>query len=149
MKTAWPTSCVVSLATAASPHPANARSRGGFGNCAMGKLRGQPTWPRRQSSATVTALILAEWAHRRNLRSRFSCARFVRDAWANQVEDDGRQIGLGLKFGAGATGIHDYYVAISEAFALLDRGEPLPGELITILNERYAIIKGVLPREQQ
>jgi putative GTP pyrophosphokinase len=71
------------------------------------------------------------------------------DAWANQVEDDGRQIGLGLKFGAGATDIHDYYLAISDAFALLDRGEPLPGDLITILNERYAIIKGVLPREQQ
>ena len=71
------------------------------------------------------------------------------DAWANQVEDDGRQIGIGLKFGAGATDIHDYYVAISEAFALLDRGEPLPDELVAILNERYAIIKGTLPRQQQ
>jgi putative GTP pyrophosphokinase len=72
----------------------------------------------------------------------------LQDAWANQVEDDGRQIGLGLKFGAGAADIHDYYVVISEAFALLDRGEPLPDELVTSLNERYAIIKGILPREQ-
>jgi putative GTP pyrophosphokinase len=71
------------------------------------------------------------------------------DAWANQVEDDGRQLGVGLKFGAGVADIHDYYVAISDAFALLDRGEPLPEELVTVLNQRYAIIKGILPRQQQ
>jgi hypothetical protein len=65
-----------------------------------------------------------------------------------QVEDDGRQIGVGLKFGVGATDIHDYYIAISEAFALLDRGEELPEELVATLNERYAMIKGILPREQ-
>lgn len=34
----------------------------------------------------------------------------LQDAWANQVEDDGRQIGLGLKFGAGTAVINDYYV---------------------------------------
>jgi hypothetical protein len=38
----------------------------------------------------------------------------------------------------GATGIHDYYITISEAFALLDRGEELPEELVATLNERYA-----------
>ncbi|HST56179.1 MAG TPA: RelA/SpoT domain-containing protein [Solirubrobacteraceae bacterium] len=70
------------------------------------------------------------------------------DAWANQVEDDGRQIGVGLKFGAGATDIHDYYVAMSEAFAYLDRDELLPDELVTTLNTRYAIIRSILPREQ-
>jgi len=72
----------------------------------------------------------------------------LQDAWANQVEDDGRQIGIGLKFGAGAADIHSYYVAISDAFALLDRGEPLPDDLVAVLNERYAIIKNILPRQQ-
>jgi len=50
------TSCAAPPATAGNPRPANARSSGGFGNCTMGKLRGQPTWPRRQSSVMVLAL---------------------------------------------------------------------------------------------
>lgn len=72
----------------------------------------------------------------------------LQDAWANQVEEDGRQIGVGLKFGAGAAEIHAYYTAISDAFALLDRGESLPKELAATLNERYAKIRGTLPREE-
>jgi hypothetical protein len=59
MKTERPTSCAVPPATAASAHPATASSSGRFGNCAMGKRRGHPSWPRRQSSSTVTALMLA------------------------------------------------------------------------------------------
>jgi putative GTP pyrophosphokinase len=70
----------------------------------------------------------------------------LQDAWANQVEEDGRQIGVGLKFGAGATDIHAYYLAVSDAFALLDLGEALPEELETALNERYAKIRETLPR---
>ena len=70
----------------------------------------------------------------------------LQDAWANQVEEDGRQIGVGLKFGAGATDIHAYYLAVSDAFALLDRGETLPGELEMALNERYAKIRETLSR---
>lgn len=72
----------------------------------------------------------------------------LQDAWANQVEDDGRQIGVGLKFGAGAAEIHGYYVAIADVFAFLDRGEVIPEELATKLNERYAKIVGVLPRAE-
>jgi putative GTP pyrophosphokinase len=72
----------------------------------------------------------------------------LQDAWANQVEEDGRQIGVGLKFGAGAAEIHAYYVAMSEAFAFMDRDERPPEELATILNERYDIIKDVLPRDE-
>ncbi len=70
------------------------------------------------------------------------------DAWANQVEEDGRTIGVGLKFGAGEADVHEYYRAVSEAFALMDRGELLPDELVTALNTRYAIIKGILPRNE-
>ena len=72
----------------------------------------------------------------------------LQDAWANQVEEDGRTIGVGLKFGAGETDVHEYYRAVSEAFALMDRGERLPDELVTALNTRYAIIKGILPRNE-
>jgi hypothetical protein len=72
----------------------------------------------------------------------------LQDAWANQVEEDGRTIGVGLKFGAGEADVHQYYRAVSEAFALMDRGERLPDELVTALNTRYAIIKGILPRNE-
>lgn len=72
----------------------------------------------------------------------------LQDAWANQVEDDGRQIGVGLKFGAGAAEIHAYYVAVSDAFAFLDRSESLPQTLAATLNERYAKIREILPREE-
>jgi putative GTP pyrophosphokinase len=68
------------------------------------------------------------------------------DAWANQVEEDGRQIGVGLKFGAGKAEIHAYYLAVSDAFAFLDRGEAIPEELAAVLNERYAKIRGTLHR---
>ena len=72
----------------------------------------------------------------------------LQDAWANQVEEDGRQIGIGLKFGAGAAETHAYYAAVSEAFAFVDRGETVPDELATVLNERYAKINGTPePRE--
>lgn len=69
----------------------------------------------------------------------------LQDAWANQVEEDGRRIGVGLKFGAGAADIHAYYVVVSDAFAFLDRGEEIPAELGAALNERYAKIRGTLP----
>jgi putative GTP pyrophosphokinase len=58
------------------------------------------------------------------------------DAWANQVEDDGRQSGVGFKFGYGEADVHDCYVTLSEAFAIMDRDEPLPDSLIADLNER-------------
>jgi putative GTP pyrophosphokinase len=70
------------------------------------------------------------------------------DAWANQLEEDGRGIGVGLKFGEGGADLHDYYRAVSEAFALMDRGKPLPDGLVATLNTRYAIIKGILPRDE-
>jgi hypothetical protein len=52
---------------------------------------------------------------------------------------------VGLKFGVGAADIHAYYVVVSDAFAFLDRGEEIPAELGTALNERYAKIRGTLP----
>lgn len=70
----------------------------------------------------------------------------LQDAWANQVEDDGRRTEVGFKFGQGAPAVHDFYVAMSEAFALRDRGESLPPDLVATLQKRYAMITGLLPR---
>jgi len=74
-------------------------------------------------------------------------------AWANQVEDDGRSLGTGYKFGFGAESIHDYYRTMSEVFWRLDSDQPLPDELLTELRERYEKIRGVLrplrPQEDQ
>jgi putative GTP pyrophosphokinase len=70
----------------------------------------------------------------------------LQDAWANQVENDSRHTGQGFKFGRGSLSVHDYYVAMSEAFSLVDRGKPLPQPLVAELQARYAKIGQVLPR---
>jgi hypothetical protein len=66
------------------------------------------------------------------------------DAWANQVEDDGRALGTGYKFGFGREDVHAYYRIMSEVFWLMDTAQPLTPELEAELRERYAKIKGVL-----
>lgn len=71
----------------------------------------------------------------------------LQDAWANQVEDDGRHTQVGFKFGYGSADVHSYYVTVSEAFALMDQGQALPADLVSDLNERYAKIRDLLPRE--
>lgn len=68
------------------------------------------------------------------------------DAWANQVEEDGRLRGAELKFGAGELEIHDYYRAISKAFAALDRGEQLGGKIEAELVETFRKARGLLDR---
>jgi hypothetical protein len=69
----------------------------------------------------------------------------LQDAWANQVEDDGRRVGVGFKFGQGAAEVHDFYASISDSFAFMDRDQPIPDELARALNEQYPKIRGVLP----
>jgi hypothetical protein len=69
-------------------------------------------------------------------------------AWANLVEEDGREMGVGLKFGVGAGEIHAYYLALSEVLALIDQGECPPDELQAAIMERYAIIKDILPSDE-
>jgi putative GTP pyrophosphokinase len=51
------------------------------------------------------------------------------DIWANTVEGVGRQVGLGLKFGAGDPGLHNTFVAMSEVLARFDRAEVSSDEL--------------------
>jgi putative GTP pyrophosphokinase len=47
----------------------------------------------------------------------------AQDAWANVVEEQGRQHGVGFKFGAGDADVHAVFVAVSDALARFDRGE--------------------------
>jgi hypothetical protein len=66
------------------------------------------------------------------------------DAWANQVEDDGRALETGYKFGFGDDDIHGYYRAVSEVFWALDSNQPISEELAAELNLRYDKIRDVL-----
>jgi GTP pyrophosphokinase len=70
----------------------------------------------------------------------------LQDAWANQVEEDSEETGIGFKFGRGDDSIHDYYVLVSCAFALVDDDKPVPEDLAQALARSYARIKDVLPR---
>jgi ppGpp synthetase/RelA/SpoT-type nucleotidyltranferase len=70
-------------------------------------------------------------------------------AWANQVEDDGRALGTGYKFGFGAEEMQDYYETMGRAFAVLDRGESLSEEVRDGLRARYAKIRHILPGRQK
>jgi hypothetical protein len=66
------------------------------------------------------------------------------DAWANQVEDDGRRLGTGYKFGFGADDIHEYFRLVSEIFWCQDAGLTVPEQLTQEFRSQYAKIKSVL-----
>lgn len=57
----------------------------------------------------------------------------AQDIWANVVENQSREHGVGFKFGAGPTGIHAGFVALSEVLARFDRGELSQEELLVTL----------------
>jgi len=71
---------------------------------------------------------------------------FFQDAWANQVEEDSRRLATGYKFGRGEEDVHVYYRIVSEAFAVLDRGEDLSPDLVAAINENYANVAETLQR---
>lgn len=58
----------------------------------------------------------------------------MQDLWANTVEDDSRRARVGYKSGVGDQAVHDYYVAMSEFFALRERGEQADEEFRQRLN---------------
>jgi len=43
---------------------------------------------------------------------------YLQDAWANQVEGDSRRRRIDYKSGVGQREVHDFYVAMSELFAM-------------------------------
>lgn len=68
------------------------------------------------------------------------------DVWANQVEADSRNLGVGFKFGLGDDDVHGYYRSMARAFAYLDGGQEIPRDLVAELNERYGAVGGILKR---
>jgi putative GTP pyrophosphokinase len=53
----------------------------------------------------------------------------AQDVWANQVEERGREHGVGLKFGEGGADLRGYFVGLAEVLARFDRGEMAPEDL--------------------
>ena len=66
------------------------------------------------------------------------------DAWANQVEEHGRLGRTDYKFGRGSLVVHDYYLAIGEAFEVMDRGELIDSDLAARVNATYQASREVL-----
>jgi hypothetical protein len=67
------------------------------------------------------------------------------DAWAQSVEQDTRRLGAGLKFGAGPVDLRDYYVMISQFFAMQERAEDPEQEFMRELAKRFAAARVYFP----
>lgn len=84
---------------------------------------------------------------RRNERLIEVQLRTVRqDAWANQVEEDGRLGRIDYKFGRGALAVHDYYRAVGDAFAVMDLGKSPDEGLVLRINTTYRASREQLGR---
>jgi putative GTP pyrophosphokinase len=73
----------------------------------------------------------------------------LQDAWANQVEEDGRQLGVGFKFGAGDSEVHDYYRVVAAVFAVIDQGDEIPDLLASSLNQKFGRVRLQLRRQNE
>ncbi|HKG39878.1 MAG TPA: RelA/SpoT domain-containing protein [Conexibacter sp.] len=71
----------------------------------------------------------------------------LQDEWANQVEDDGHETGVGLKFGRGSDAANAYYDLVSRTFALVEHHREIPEALVKELQIAYERIKDHLPGE--
>lgn len=60
----------------------------------------------------------------------------VQDIWANTVEEQSREQGIGFKFGAGAADVHTAFGAVSDTLARFDRDELSREELLDELRKR-------------
>lgn len=67
------------------------------------------------------------------------------DAWAQSVEQDTRRLGAGLKFGAGPDDLRDYYVMISEFFAMRERHVEPEQEFMLDLAKKFAAARIYFP----
>jgi hypothetical protein len=55
----------------------------------------------------------------------------AQDAWANSVEDYGRNQGVGFKFGEGGADTQAMFVALADVLAAFDRGDISLEELLS------------------
>jgi GTP pyrophosphokinase len=64
----------------------------------------------------------------------------AQDVWANSVEEQGRESGVGFKFGAGGADVHGVLVGLSDARARFDRGE-ISGEELRVAMRGAAMMR--------
>lgn len=67
------------------------------------------------------------------------------DAWAQSVEQDTRRLRAGLKFGSGPDDLLEYYVAVSELFAMREANMELGEEFMADLAKLYAATRRYFP----
>jgi putative GTP pyrophosphokinase len=67
------------------------------------------------------------------------------DAWAQSVEQDTRRLGARLKFGAGPDDLREYYVMVSELFAIRERSEEPTSEFMLELSKRFTATRAYFP----
>jgi putative GTP pyrophosphokinase len=69
----------------------------------------------------------------------------LQDVWAQSVEQDTRRLGAGLKFGAGPVDLRDYYLMISQLFAMRERHENPEQRFMVELAKRFAATRAYFP----
>jgi GTP pyrophosphokinase len=70
------------------------------------------------------------------------------DAWAQSVEQDTRRLGARLKFGAGPVDLREYYVMISELFAMRERSVDPSKEFMEQLAKQFAVTRVYFPESE-
>lgn len=70
------------------------------------------------------------------------------DAWAQSVEQDTRRLGSPLKFGDGPDDLREYYVMVSELFAIRERSEDPDNTFMEELAKRFAATRAYFPESK-
>jgi putative GTP pyrophosphokinase len=67
------------------------------------------------------------------------------DSWAQSVEQDTRRLRADLKFGSGPDDLREYYILVSEYFAMLERMIEPSEEFMEELAKHYAAVRQYFP----
>ncbi len=73
----------------------------------------------------------------------------LQDVWANQVERDSRRVGVGFKSGVGSQRVHEFYLGVSELFALREAGHEPEVGFMAHLRDLYGAAQPYLNEEEQ
>jgi len=71
------------------------------------------------------------------------------DAWAQSVEQDTRRLRAGLKFGTGPADLRQYYVMVSDLFAMRERHEEPDQDFMEQLANLYASTRTYFPPQEE
>lgn len=67
------------------------------------------------------------------------------DTWAQSVEQDTRRLRADLKFGEGPDDLRQYYLMVSEYFAMRESGVAIPDWFMEDLGKLYSATRGYFP----